>query len=121
MNTIHHLNLQSAYWREIGNCRYPALELEIDGKLVHIYDPSIVDIEHGFVRVMDIKEVPDLESVIPGVELEEDFAKSCGYDVNLKMATNDPKIVALARDFWNAINTRGAFICDRKVYPRENQ
>jgi hypothetical protein len=110
------LDLKEATWRGVGNCNYPALELKIGDKLAYIYQPDLKTIDDGFVYVDNLDGETDWKTLIPAIKLEESVAKRHGLEVKQKGATNDPRIVQLAREFWEAINSSGKFLRDRKVF-----
>jgi hypothetical protein len=113
---IVNLDLQSAHWRRIGNFGYPALELEIGGKLAYVYDPDINTIKDGFIQVTDLDGETDWQSILPPIKLDDGVARRHGVPTECKGAINDRRIVALANDFWHAINTEGMFEDGKKVF-----
>ncbi|MDR3144252.1 MAG: hypothetical protein LBT64_01995 [Puniceicoccales bacterium] len=118
-NNIHYLNLQSATWREFNTQGYfTALDLEIDGKHMHLFELNRSHIRDGFIPV-PVHSKTDWKSILPEVVLDERIAKKHGFRTNrLKGVINDPRIVKLAGEFWEAVNS-GGFVADKKVYPAE--
>jgi hypothetical protein len=111
------VNLQSAHWRLIGNFEgYPALELEIDGKLAYVYDPNINTIENGFIQVTNLDGVTDWNAILPPISLDADVAARLGMPSKCPGAISDRRVVALADDFWHAINDAGGFKNGKQVF-----
>ncbi|MDR1413725.1 MAG: hypothetical protein LBI56_02175 [Puniceicoccales bacterium] len=117
MNAANHLNLESAHWRRVGNYGYPVLELKIDGKNAHIYDLNFGHVMDGFVHLADLEFKTDWKSILPHIKLSEKVASAHGLPTELEGATNDPVVLKLATDFWNALGTREGFENNRQVYP----
>ncbi|MDR2737515.1 MAG: hypothetical protein LBB18_01050 [Puniceicoccales bacterium] len=93
------------------------MELKIDGKIAHVYDPDPTALDDGFTPLIDLEGRTDWQSILPIVELDERVAKNHGLPSQLKGATNDPKIIGIVRDFLNAISAYNTFVADRAVYP----
>jgi hypothetical protein len=120
MEQVKYLDLKEATWRGVGNYNYPALELKIGDKLAYIYQPNINTINDGFIHIDNLDGETDWRTLIPAIELEESVAKRHELEIEQRGATNDPRILQLAREFWDAINTSGKFLRDRKVFQAEN-
>jgi hypothetical protein len=117
MDAIHHLDLQSAHWRRVRDTGYPILELKINGYYAYVFEPDRREIDNDFIHLTNFGSGPELKVILPEIVLDERVAKATGLDTRVKSATNDPRIVKLAKDFWYAVNTFGVFVPDKKVYP----
>jgi hypothetical protein len=95
------------------------LELKINGYYAYVFEPNYRQIENGLIQLTNFGIGPKLKTILHEIVLDDVAAKATGLGTQVKSATNDPRIVELARDFWHAINTSGgrAFVPDKKVYP----
>lgn len=93
------LNIQKAEY--IYNHGYPALVLTIDKKEALISDFKKRFLDLGFVPLGSRQIEVEWENILPRITIPKDNQHT---EITLKGFTDDPVIVYLARDFYDAIN-----------------
>ncbi len=85
--------------RYVYNENYPLLEMTIDGKSALVGEMKKFFLDLGYVR-LGSREVM-WEKVLPVLKTPKDCEIG---EVELEGFTDDPVVVQLARDFWDATN-----------------
>lgn len=99
---INKSNLQIKKAEYIFNQNHPALILTIDGKEALIADFKKPILDRGFVPLGSRDVEVEWRNILPEVTLPADNNNET--EITLRGFTNDPVIIKLARDFYDAIN-----------------
>ena len=103
------VDLLSAKYIAHPLCKYPTVELSINGKTGYLFEVDRNDLEAGFVPVQDIYGKVNWRKTLPKVDVPDDIADKYKIPKVLEGVSTDPRIVKIAQDFWDAINGEGFF------------
>ena len=118
MLPIHTLDLQYAKYIRHPKYRLPAVELTINGKNGYLIEVDYSTLQAGFVGIIDIFDRIDWRTILPKIKVPKVDVAKYGLPSTISGATTDPRIVAIARKFWDDINTTNGFVEGSRVYPK---
>ena len=81
--------------------KHPFLRLEVDDKKALIGELKWSMVEAGYIYLSSSESDVNWETILPEIHIP---ASETMNELNLKGFTNNPTIVAMARDYWKAIN-----------------
>ena len=111
------LNLEQAKYIRHPNYRLPAVELIINGRKGYLIEVDYNTLKAGYVEIIDIFGKIEWREILPKIDVSKEDVKKYGLPATMSGITTDPRIVAIAKKFWTAINTTDGFVEGTCVYP----
>ena len=121
MLPIHNLDLESAKYIRHPQYKLAAVELTINGKKGYLIQVEYPALQAGYVGIIDIFGKTDWSSILPETKVPKEDVKKYGLPSTLSGVTTDPRIVAIAKQFWDDINTPDGFVEGSLVYSKEEK
>ena len=117
MLPVHKLHLESARYIRHPDNAYPAVELTIGGKKAYLIEVMRPYLVAGFAEIIDIYDHTRWYDILPKIKVSPEDMKKHGLPKTLLGVTTGPRIVAIAKQFWDDINTPHGFQEGKRVFP----